>query len=216
MVLAASLLTVKADTLSSNLSSASAGTEAATGDTWLAASFTTDSFSDSLSSVTLALADLTASGVSAQAALYSDDGLNEPGTSIGTLTATSAYSSTLSDTTFTGSNLTLSADSKYWIVLSALSGELDWSYAADDNGTGTGFTDTYSESYDAGSTWYTFASNQNAGVYPLQMDIESAASGASATPEPTTASLLLVSCGLCVTRLRRQKRTGANASSEIE
>ena len=181
-------LVIRADTLSSNLASASAGTEAATADTWLVASFITDSSNASLGTVSLALADLTASGAIPQVGLYTDDGLNEPGTEVGALTTNSVESSTLSDVTFTGGNLTLAADSKYWIVLSATFGEVDWSYASDDHGTGVGFTDTCSQSYDAGNTWYTFASNQNAGVFPLQMDVESGASDASATPEPTTVS----------------------------
>jgi hypothetical protein len=200
-----------AATLTSNLSVASAGTEAASGDTWLATSFTTDASGYSLGSVTLALADLTSSSVTASLALYTDDGLDEPGTAIGTLTTSSAYSSSLSDITFTGSNLGLSADTRYWVVLSSTTGELDWSYAANDSGTGTGFTDSYAESYDAGSTWYTYASNQNVGVYPLQMDVEAAAAISSATPEPATAPLLLMSglIAACCRKLRKARASTA-------
>jgi hypothetical protein len=201
-----------AATLTSNLSVASAGTEAASGDTWLATSFTTDASSYSLGSVTLALADLTSSSVTASLALYTDDGLDEPGTAIGTLTTSSAYSSSLSDITFTGSNLGLSADTRYWVVLSSTSGELDWSYAANDSGTGTGFTDSYAESYDAGSTWYTYASNQNVGVYPLQMDVEAAAIS-SATPEPATAPLLLMS-GLIAACCRKLRKAASSAAPD--
>lgn len=116
---------VKASTLSDNLSGPSAGTEDALGDTWLSASFTTGSSSYSLSSVTLALANPTSSSVTAQVTLYTDDGLNEPGTELGLLAPTSDYPSTLSALALYGNNLALSAASKYWVVLSTASGELD-------------------------------------------------------------------------------------------
>lgn len=213
-LLIAGPLAVKADTISNNLSSTSAGTEAATGDTWLATSFTTAVASTTLDSVTLALGNLTSSSVMAQLAVYADDGLNEPGTEIGVLTTASAYASTLGGVTFSGGNLALSADSTYWIVLSTTTGELDWSYAADDVGSGSGFTDTYSESYDAGSTWYTYASNQSAGVYPLQMDVESGTSTVSTTPEPATASLLMAGCALIGAGLHKSRRARSSDVSE--
>ena len=199
-------LPVCADTLSSNLTSTSGGSEAASGDTWLAASFATGSSSSTLSDVSLLLANLTSSTVAAQLTLYADDGLNEPGAAVGTLTASSGYSTTLSDVTFTGSDLTLSADTTYWVVLSATSGELDWSYAADDNEIGTGFTDTWAASYDAGSTWFTYASSQDAGVDPLQMDVETTSSVISAAPEPGTAPLVSASCGLLLFTFAKSRR----------
>ncbi len=198
-------LFVKADTLSGNLSSTSGGTEAATASTWLAAGFGTGSSSYTLSSVTLLIGNLTSSSVSAQLSIYGDDGLEEPGTFLGTLTASSAYSTNLASKTFTASGIVLSANSTYWAVLTTGSGELDWSYAANDVGTGTGFQDRWAASYDAGSTWYTYSSLQNTGVYPLQTDVEAAAS-AAAVPEPGTASLIFVSCGVAIGAVRRRSK----------
>lgn len=195
-----------ADTLSNNLSSASGGTEAASGGDLLAASFTTDSATDSLGSVTLPLADLTSSGGTAVVSLYSDGGL-EPGILIATLTGASSYTTTLADVTLSASGISLSADSTYWVVLSASTGEIDWSFAADDNGTGSGFADEWAASYDDGSTWYTYTSAQGEGVDPLQMDVES--TSASTAPEAGGASLALLG-GLAlgtVGLLRRNRKS---------
>ena len=213
-LLIAGSLAIRADTISDNLSSSSAGTEAATGDTWLATSFTTSATSTTLGSVTLVLGNLTSSSVMSQLALYADDGLNEPGVEIGILTTNSAYVSTLGNVTFSGGNLALSAGSTYWLVLSTTAGELDWSYAADDAGSGSGFTDTYSESYDSGSTWYTYASNQAAGVYPLQVAVESGISSISTAPEPGSAWLLMAGCALIATGSKTSRRPRTNGACE--
>jgi hypothetical protein len=61
-------IATKADTISNNLSNTTAGTEAASGSTWLTASFGTGASSDTLSSVTLLLSN-PASGV-AEVDLY--------------------------------------------------------------------------------------------------------------------------------------------------
>jgi hypothetical protein len=182
-----------AATLSNNLSSASGGTEAASGSDLLAASFTTDASVYSLEGVTLGLADLTASGGTATVSLYSDDGLNEPGLLVASLAGSSSFGATLTNSLFGASGLGLSANSTYWIVLTALSGEIDWSYAADDNGAGVGFTDTWAASYDGGASWFAYSSNQGAGVDPLQLDVE-----ASAVPEPSFAMpcIGLLFCGI--------------------
>jgi hypothetical protein len=186
-----------ATTLSSNLSSASGGTEAASGSALLAVSFTTDASTYSLTSITLPLADSSASGGTATVALYADDGLDEPGTLIAALTGASSFGTGLTNALFDGADATLQASSTYWIVLTALSGEVDWSYAADDSGTGAGFTDTWSASYDSGASWFTYSSNQGAGVDPLQLGVD-----AAAIPEPCFAvpgaGLLL--CGLFLKR----------------
>ena len=194
---------VVADTISNNLTSSSAGVESATGSNWLAGSFTTSS-SVTLGDVILSLADTTASGGAAEVSVYSDDGLNEPGSLLATLNSVSTLATTLRPQTWTSSGLSLSANSTYWIVLNALSGEVDWSYASDDAGTGAGFTDTWAASYDGGSSWFTYASLQNAGVDPLQMDIETSAAASVPTPEPDNAALCFLAIGLAAMRRLNQ------------
>ena len=142
--------------LSNNLSNASGGTEAATGTTYLAASFGTGTSTYTLDSVTLALAEAVAG--TAKVEIFTNGGL-EPGTLVGTLTSPSTYSASLASTTFTASGIILSASTTYWIVLVASSGTFDWSWTATETGTGTGFQDTWAESADSGSTWFAYDSS---------------------------------------------------------
>jgi hypothetical protein len=164
---------MNADTISNNLSNATAGTETASGSTWVTASFGTGSSSSTLSNVTLLLSN-PAAGV-AEVDLYSNS-LLQPGSLVGTLNSPGSYSSELSNTTFSSSGLALSANSTYWIVLKALSGEFDWAWTTESSGTGIGFQGTWGISTDAGSTWYTYA------VYPTQFSVTTTA--ATVTPEP--------------------------------
>ena len=174
-----SALIAHADTISSNLSNATAGTEAASGRTWLTASFGTDSSSSSLSNATLLLSNPIA-GV-AEVDLYSNS-LLQPGSLLGTLISPLSYSTSLSNTTFSGNGLTLSANSTYWLVLKALSGEFDWAWTSDNTGAGTGFQGTWGNSTDAGVTWYTYA------VYPTQFSVTTTT---AAVPEPGTELLAM-------------------------
>ena len=191
-----SALAVRADTISSNLSNATAGTEAASGNTWLTASFGTGSSSSSLSNITLLLSNPVTG--SAEVDLYSNS-LLQPGSLIGTLTSPGSYSTSLSDTTFSSNGLTLSANSTYWIVLKALSGEFDWAWTADNSGTGVGFQGTWGVSTDAGSTWYTYA------VYPTQFSVTTTA--AAAIPEPGTGWLAIGGLLIGALMLCKRQRT---------
>jgi len=188
-----------ADTISSNLASASAGVESATASNWLAASFTTSS-SATLGEVILSLADTTSRGGTATVSVYADDGLNEPGSLLAALSSGSTLQ------TWISSGLSLSANSTYWIVLSAVTGQVDWSYASDDAGSGSGFTDTWAASYDGGSSWYTYASLQNVGVDPLQMDVETSTASTAATPEPASVAFCLIGAGLAAMSWRRRTK----------
>ena len=174
-----------ADTISSNLASPSGGVESATASNWLGASFTISSAS-ALQDAVLSLADTNASGGSAAVSIYNDDGLNEPGSLLATLTSASTLTASLAPVSWTSSGLSLSPNSTYWVVLRALTGEVDWSYAGDDSSSGSGFTDAWAASYDGGASWYVYASSQNAGVDPLQMSVETTNATAAATPEPST------------------------------
>ncbi len=196
-LLLASGWAMNADTISNNLSNTTAGTEAASGSTWLTASFGTGSSSANLSSITLLLSN-PATGV-AEVDLFSND-LLQPGSLLGTLTSPESYSASLSNTTFSSNGLTLDANSTYWIVLKAVSGEFDWAWTADNSGTGIGFQGVWGSSTDAGSTWFTYA------VYPTQF---SATTDAAATPEPGTGWLAIG--GLLAGAMalyRRQRKQG--------
>ncbi|HSU31624.1 MAG TPA: choice-of-anchor R domain-containing protein [Bryobacteraceae bacterium] len=167
-----------ADLLSDNASNSTDGTETASGDRWLTASFGTGGSPYKLQSVTLLLAN-TSGGV-AEVDLYTDGGL-QPESLLETLRPPSSTAADLTPTTFISDNATLSPNSTYWIVLKADSGELDWAWTADDSGTGEGFQDTWGLSDDAGASWYTYD------VYPTQFSVNADVSGA---PEPSTKGLL--------------------------
>jgi hypothetical protein len=167
--------------ISNNLTEATGGTEAATGNTWLAASFGTDAAGDTLTAVTLELANSVAG--QASVSIYADDGLDEPGALVGTLASPGSYSGTLANDTFTSSGIKLAGSSTYWVVLKATSGEFDWGWASDSAGTGAGFQGVWGDSPDAGSTWFTDDS------FPLQMSVSVAS---TSVPEPGTLAL----CGV--------------------
>jgi hypothetical protein len=177
---AAGVCTIHADTISSNLANASAGTETATGSAWLTASFGTGSSSVALESVTLLLANSTPG--TAELDLYTN-GLLSPGSLVARLTPPATYSTTLSDTSFAGTGITLAENSTYWIVLKASTGAFDWSWTTDNTGTGIGYQGTWGTSTDGGNTWFTYA------VYPTQFSVTTATSATAAVPEPGTCVL---------------------------
>jgi hypothetical protein len=152
--------------LSDNLAASTAGTEAATGSTWLTASFATDDATYSLTSVTLLLANPSAG--QARLDLYSDGNL-EPGSLLGTLTSPDSYPCTLDSATFLASDITLTPNTTYWLVLSANCGEFDWAWTTDNTGSGAGFQHTWGQSDDAGVTWFTIDS------FPTQFTVTATA-----------------------------------------
>ncbi len=184
ILLAPGFSRVKATTLSDNLSTANAGTEAVSGTNWVAASFSTDASAYRLESNTLSLANITPG--SAELDLYS--GAGQPASMLAALTSPLFYTSSLSPSTFTGSGTALSPNSTYWLVLKAPSGEFDWGWTDDPSGTGVGFTHTWGASDDAGSTWFT------ADVQPMQLRVT--ATPASAIPEPGTSALILIGAAM--------------------
>jgi hypothetical protein len=170
--------------LSGNLSGPTGGTEAASGDTWLS--------TYKLTALTLLLSNPTTG--KAELDIYDDGGL-QPGSLVGKLVSPVSYSSGLTATTFTTSGINLSANSNYWVVLKATSGEFDWAWTTDNTGTGAGFQGTWGNSSDAGSTWFTY------GIYPTQMSVSVAS---TAVPEP--GSLALCGAGAVVFLLQHRYR----------
>ena len=174
-------------TLSNNLSNTTGGTDAVTGSTYFTSSFGTGVSAYTLNSITLLL-DNSVAGTAGldiykDATDYQGNSGLSPGTLVGTLISPASYStSALADTTFTASGITLAANSTYWAVLKANTGEFDWSFTDDNSvtaGNGIGYQHTYGESDDAGTTWYTDDTD------PQQMSV--AATAASPVPEASTA-----------------------------
>ena len=166
------LASARAEELTSNLTNVTSGTESATIDRWLAASFSTDaSTTYHLSSVTLLLAN-TSPGTAALE-LYSDGDL-EPGNLVATLTSPASYSNTMAATTFSANDLSLDATATYWVVLRALDGTFDWAWTAENAGNGSGFHPTWDSSEDAGAAWHT------QDIYPMQFRVTVALNGEAA------------------------------------
>ncbi len=168
-VLGAAALTARGTVISDNTGSTTGGVENVTTTRWVAASFTTDASSHTLSQVILMMAN-TAPGAavveirSDVVATPSGSGL-EPGTLVGTLTAPGAYTSVIGPNAFTGS-IALSANTTYWVVLRAASGAFTWGWTGTNTGSGTGFTNVWGVSEDSGSSWW------SSDFYKTQMSVE--------------------------------------------
>jgi hypothetical protein len=186
--------------LSDNVSATTGGVEAATGDLWLTAGFGTDDSSYTLTSITLLL-QRDSIGGQVELDLYDDGGL-QPDALIGALTLAGTVSSALSATTFTTAGLTLAADSNYWVVLKAATGQFSWAWANDASGLGAGFQHTWGSSDDAGSSWFTFDS------YPLQMSVT-----AAAVPEP--GSLIPFALGAGAILIHHTRRSSTSTPARI-
>lgn len=190
--------------LSNNLSGTSGGVESATGTNLIAAGFGSGTTGGQLSSVTLSIAQVLSS--TAEVDLYADDGLDEPGTKIAALTLSGSLSSTLANTTFTASNVTLAANTNYWVVLTALTGQINWSWNLSNTGTGTGYQGTWGESADSGADWFTYD------AYPTEMNVVLAS--AATVPEPSTLVLWgLGTVGVVVAGRTRTRAAGRSPRS---
>jgi hypothetical protein len=123
----------------------------------------------------LVLANSPSDGGTFTVSLLNDNSLN-PGSTIATETfADSAFSTSLSAFSAPFSNISLAADTRYWIELSTSTGSLEWAYSAINNGIGV--ANEYN--YYAGSV------SQNSAFTPYQMSI------GSAVPEASTWALML-------------------------
>jgi len=172
--------------LTDNLSAASAGADSVSGNVLLGADFSTDSSAYSLESVTLLLREDTTGTASLN--LYSDNG-GIPGALFGVLTSSGSYPSSLSDSVFTASGLTLAENTTYWLVLGASSGTFEWSWTSTNAGSGTGYTGN--SAYFDGSYWY-----GTSGVYSYQLSVKADPVAASAAPEPASFELFAAALGI--------------------
>ena len=167
--------------LSGNLATITAGTETASGNTWLAGSFGTGI--DVLTSpIATLLVSSAATTDSVELSLYSDGGL-EPGNQLATFTSPPSLSTSLSPAVFNASGLHVAANSTYWIVLRSLNGSVDWGWTSDNSGTGVGFQHTWAISSDAGAVWF------SDDTFPTQFTISGEAA-TSAVPEPGSLAML--------------------------
>jgi hypothetical protein len=162
--------------LSDNLSASPVYSQNAPGVTstdWYASSFKTDGYDYMLQSVTLLMAMTSPSGA-AQAAIYTNIS-DQPGSQVGALISPGSYSNTLATTSFAASGINLAANTSYWVVLSAPSGNFNWAWTDSLSGLGVGYTHTWAGSADAGGSWLTFQDS------PQIMQVE-----ANAVSEPAT------------------------------
>jgi hypothetical protein len=154
---------------------------------WHGISFTTDNNAYTMDTVTL---NMELGGSSASIAvgapavsdipevdLYSDSG-GSPGSLIAVLAAIGTPTFSLQDVDFAGGGNALAANTTYWIVLRALSGNVSWGYTTTNNGSGIGFTDNIGSSSNSGATWFT-----EVGDFPDQAEVTADLVGA---PEPST------------------------------
>jgi len=182
--------------LSDNLPSSSSpsitgGVENAAGETWLTAGFGTDGWDYNLTSIALLLQRISIGG-QVELDVYDDD-LLQPGSLVGSLEYTGAIGTDLSEVAFTATGLSLKANSSYWVVLKAVTGEFAWAWADDASGAGAGFQHTWGSTDDAGSTWFTYDS------YPLQMRV-----AAAAVPEPGSLIPFALGAGAVLIRFKRR------------
>ena len=164
-------------------------------DTWGASQFTTDGHNYILNTVALLL--YRTGDTTAQLDIYSNSG-DVPGTSLGTLTPPESIPlNTAEKVTFTASGISLSANSTYWVVLHAPTGQLWWSYTDDSTGTGSGFSTINTSSVNAGTKWATPID-----YYPNQMQVNATL---AAVPEPSQWAMMGVTAlGVTGYALRRR------------
>lgn len=164
VTLALPLCKLSGEDLSNNLSRATGGHEEASGDRWLAASFSTGTLADlRLTSVTLLLAGPEVGA--AEVTLHRDQGL-EPGEQLAVLSSPTSYAAAPTLTSFIAGNIALEAGATYWIVLHPVTGAFQWSWSTDSTGNGTGFDAGWDVSNDAGATWFIHDN------YPLQWSVQ--------------------------------------------
>lgn len=198
-------LCAQATTLSTNLTAGTEYTELIEGSTWITAGFGTDASSYNLTLIT-ALMQQDAAGT-LNLDLYSNAN-NQPARLLGRLTDPGSYpAGGLGPASFGGANLSLAANTTYWLVMDApVSGTYEWAYASGNAGSGPGFKGTWGVSANSGTSWFT------SDWQPMQMSIE--ANSISGTPEPGSSCLLLCGSLLVAANLGLRKRNSRRKARE--
>ena len=137
-----------ASTFFDNLATVNGGANTATNTQWLAGNFTTGNSTYTSLTATLLLAQVTFG--MANLDLYSSAG-SVPGSLVASFTSPSLYLSSLSNTTFTLSNVSLTGNTNYWIVLHAPFGSYDWGWTSD-----VSAMSGWASSSNAGGIWSSF------------------------------------------------------------
>jgi hypothetical protein len=192
--------------LSDNLTEPQQFVDALSTTYWHGISFATDNNAYTLDTVTLfmelggntaSIADVGTLAVAdvPEVDLYSDSG-GAPGSLIAVLAALGTPSYSLQDIDFAGGGNALAANTTYWIVLRALSGNVSWGYASDNNGSGIGFTDDLGYSSNSGANWST-----TVGDLPDQAEVTADLVGA---PEPST--MLLTGAAFLILAISLRRR----------
>ena len=192
-------------TLTDNLSKTTESTEFVGGDTWIAATFSTDNANYQISSAALLLS--TPGSSTAKLDLYSTAS-GQPGTLLSTLTSPASFPSGPAAVSFAGSSYILAPNSTYWLVLKATSGEFDWSWTSDNTGTGVGFLAQWAATDDAGGSWFTATSE------PMQLRVLADPVNA-VIPEPASFTLAALSMAGVIGMLRMRKNNRQTAARTI-
>jgi hypothetical protein len=202
MLTLACLNTQAAVVLSDNLSVNSGGTFPTSSELFYAQQFRTDGQTYTLDSVTLLMNRV---GIGDPVIQVRGDNGGVPGSILGSLGLPQSYQDGANDgpvaqTVFSGAGIFLPANSAYWVVLGSQgSAVFNWSFASGQGHTGDGFSPSWAQSFDSGSSWVLpFGS-------PYQMRVEAIV----AVPEPGLSAAIMV--GVMVTgyaglRMRRSKR----------
>jgi hypothetical protein len=197
--------------LSNNFSTVTDGNSTVSGSTWFASGFTTGSSTSylNLSGINLSLA-VSGTASSAVPVVRIFSGSSNPTTLLQTLTGPTITNSFPAQTfTFAPSSvpLTLSANTNYWVVLSAAAGDQFGWYVADDspseqNGSGFNFVSGVRSS-NGGSSWN---SNVLASVGAVSVQV------VQPVPEPSTIMLAGIGVAGAIvidhSRRRRFRRSG--------
>ena len=153
------------ETWLSNLAEPIAGISGFGATGWNASSFSTDTGSYSLNSVTLPISGQSVP-VTVEVMIY-DDNAGNPGSLIKTLTGNptvnylwqgSLANSTFEDVTVLSSDVTLAPNTTYWLVTKATLGSGFWAVTSTTNAASPGswsITGEHAVSFDSGNTWST-------------------------------------------------------------
>lgn len=183
--------------LVNNLATSSDGTDRIGNVLWQADSFQTDNRAYTLTAATLKLSSISGGVVTVD--LYSNTGVNKPGSPLVTLGTSNPLATTLADIHFTPvGTLVLQPNTVYWVVAHSPT-SADWGATASTAFTGAGFIPpsfAFAASSNAGSTWTT----QPLANGPNQFRVQ------GNTPEPGTFAFVtgLGFAGLCALRRRRK------------